>query len=241
MGISPTAVVVKVNTTLTFTPFGGNPPYTFSKDSGDGSNSHAASVVYSALSGAGGATIRVTDSSVPTPAFALATVTVDDTGLTLGLSPSTITMAINSDATFHGTGGMPPYTYAIQSTGSGSPLINAGTGALCRRALPGTDVIRSLIPALPTPATATATVAVTAFATNVDYAILSESLVAGATTGYSGVSGEAYGRSQGSRATAAWPCSGSCTFRRTPSPATAATWSSRAAASPVSPRAAARW
>jgi len=191
VGISPTSAIVKVNTTLTFTPFGGTPPYTFSKVGGVGSID-AGTGVYSAQSVTGPATIRVTDSSIPTPGTADATITVDNAGVALALSPATITMTVNADATFCGTGGMPPYTYTLLAGGSGSPSINGTTGYYVAGSAPGTDVVQVTDSGVPTPATATANVVVEAFATNVDYTVPSASFIASATTGDTGVAGGSF-------------------------------------------------
>jgi hypothetical protein len=109
VGISPAAVTAKINTEVQFTYFGGTGPYTFSKVSGGGSVTPAG--LYTVPSNTGSATIRVTD--IGTGAYADAAVTIDDTGLVLAVSPSSVTLTASYSMTFSAVGGLPPYHYAI--------------------------------------------------------------------------------------------------------------------------------
>jgi hypothetical protein len=188
IGISPSAITVKVNTTVTFTAFGGSVPYSFSVFSGGGTI-NSATGVYTVPSVAGSAIVRVTDFGGGTADSA---VTIDATGQTLALSPSSIQLAASSDATFAAVGGVPPYTYSILSAGSGSPAINSGTGFYTAGVNPGVDTVEVRDSAVPIAGSATASVTVVTLATNVDYRVPSTSLVGSATVGASGVAGGSF-------------------------------------------------
>ncbi|MGZ3774893.1 MAG: beta strand repeat-containing protein [Pseudobdellovibrionaceae bacterium] len=110
--ISPPAISLAKNSSITFTASGGAAPYTFSVASGDGTvNSSTGAFV--APSAAGTSTVRVTDSLGSTVD---ATVTIYNG---LSISPFTKTLAVNQTFTFTASGGVSPYTYSV-TTGVGT-------------------------------------------------------------------------------------------------------------------------
>lgn len=116
--ISPVSYTLAVNNQKTFTASGGLAPYTFSLVSGVGAITTAG--VYTAPGTSGVATVKVTDSLGQ---VASANLTIN---AALSLSPSTLTMAQSSSATFAASGGVSPYSYSLIS-GGGS--INSSSGA----------------------------------------------------------------------------------------------------------------
>jgi len=178
--ISPAAVSVAEGGTLTFTATGGKPPYSFARVSGTGSID-AGTGLYTAPPTAGSETVRVTDSK---GRRSDAAITVTTSGGMLAISPDAVSMGPGGSLSFIATGGTAPYTFSLTASGSGSPLINDGgiPGAYVAGASTGTDTIQVQDSALPTAATATATVNVTSI-TNVDYAIISTNFPANGTGG----------------------------------------------------------
>ena len=165
LSIDPTDVTMPAGATLTFSADGGVPPYTYTTTNG---SIDPGTGEYIAPLSAGSATITVTD-------FAGATA---DTGVTitelvtgLSLSPSSITVSVNTSLTFEGIGGTGPYTYSFQSMGSGSPDINPATGYYVAGSIGATTDVVLVTDALA--ATATATVTVVALASAVDYSVTS--------------------------------------------------------------------
>jgi hypothetical protein len=154
---------------LTFTATGGKPPYSFARVSGTGSID-AGTGLYTAPPTAGSETVRVTDSK---GRRSDAAITVTTSGGMLAISPDAVSMGPGGRLTFVASGGTAPYTFSLTAMGSGSPLINDGgiSGAYVAGASTGTDTIQVQDSALPTAATATATVNVTAAVTNVNYRI----------------------------------------------------------------------
>ena len=91
----------------------------------------------------------------------------------IALNPATATVNVNILLQFVATGGTPPYTFTLTASGSGSPSIT-NTG-LYRSGFttPGIDTVKVTDSTPVTPKVATATVNVSATATNVDYTIQS--------------------------------------------------------------------
>lgn len=129
--ISPANPSLNLNATQTFTTAGGVAPITFSLVSGLGSVDSVG--LYTASGTAGAAIIRATDSYGNT-----SDATVNVFG-TLGISPSTTTIGINSNLTFTAAGGTAPYVFSVLS-GGGS--IDSSTGDFTASAVAGTTVIR---------------------------------------------------------------------------------------------------
>lgn len=130
--ISPSAISLSVNGSLTFSASGGVPPRVFSILSGSGVI-NSGSGFYTAPATTGTATVRVTD-SLGTTADSVITLTQ-----TLGITPAAVTMAVNNSTTFSAVGGVAPFTYSILS-GGGS--INSSSGAFTAPATAGTVVVQ---------------------------------------------------------------------------------------------------
>ena len=175
--ISPSTISVIEGGTLTFTATGGKPPYGFSVVSGVGSIGASTGVFTAAT--AGTVTVRVTDAIGRSSDAA---VTVTGSGVILAISPDSVSMGPGGSLTFVASGGTPPYTFSLTASGSGSPTINAGSGAYAAGASLGADTIQVQDAAL---ATAAATVNVTAAMVTVDYSLdeASFSLPASGTAG----------------------------------------------------------
>ena len=167
--ISPTAISLSIGSTVTFGAMGGTGPYTWTIPThGSGFPSISPSGVYVAGNTPGTDVVRLTDS---TAAFVTATVTVTPL-LPLAISPTAITLSIGSTVTFVGIGGTAPYTWTIQTPGSGSPAISP-TGVYVAGNTPNTTDVVRLTDA--TAAFVTATVTVTPLS-SVDYTITGTAL-----------------------------------------------------------------
>ncbi len=130
--ISPTAITLSVNGSLTFSASGGVPPRVFSILSGAGTI-NSGSGLYTAPATTGTATVRVSDSLGNT---ADSVITLSQT---LGIAPAAVTLAVNNSTTFSAVGGVAPFTYSILS-GGGS--MNSSTGAFTAPATAGTVVVQ---------------------------------------------------------------------------------------------------
>ena len=130
--ISPVTQSITVNNTQSFLATGGVSPITFSIVSGVGSVDTNTGL-YTAPATPGSAVVRATDargniSDAAVSVFA-----------SLGISPATITLAVNNTATFTAGGGGSPYTYSI-FTGTGS--IDATTGVYTATPVSGSATVR---------------------------------------------------------------------------------------------------
>lgn len=112
ISISPNDYTVITNSSVTLSVSGGKPPYTFSIISGSGSIS-ATSGIFNSDNITGNVIIQVKD-SVNTLATAKLKIVNP-----LSLSPSSVSMNVNSFYQLQTSGGVSPYTYQIV-TGSGS-------------------------------------------------------------------------------------------------------------------------
>ena len=129
--ISPSSQSLSINGTQAFTSSGGVAPITFSLASVLGSVN--ASGLYTAPGSAGTSVVRATDAIGNTSD---ATVHVF---ASLGISPSSVTVAVNNTVAFSAGGGSTPYTYSITS---GSGTINASTGLFTAAATSGSVTVR---------------------------------------------------------------------------------------------------
>ena len=132
LSISPTTQTVLISSVNTFTGSGGVSPYTYSIPSGGGSI-NSSTGAYTAPASNGSATIQVTD-SLGNTATAAVTITT-----TLGISPSSVTLAVNNTRTFAATGGTSPFTFSILSGGG---TINSSSGLYTAPATSGSATVR---------------------------------------------------------------------------------------------------
>lgn len=130
--ISPTSQSLNINDTQGFSTSGGVNPITYSLVSGSGSI-NASSGVYTASGVAGSAVIRATDALGN---ISDANVSVFDS---LGISPSSTIISINSTILFSAAGGSAPYSYSLVS-GGGS--VNATSGLYSADGSVGSAVVR---------------------------------------------------------------------------------------------------
>lgn len=148
LAISNRTAVINANGSFSFSASGGVAPYTFSMASGLGSIDSAG--VYNAPLSIGTDVIRVTDH------LGNSDIAVIRINSNLLLGPASSLAAQNSTSAFQATGGVPPYSYSIQS-GGGS--INASTGVYTAPLTPGGPYTVTVTDA--TGATSTAQVNVT--------------------------------------------------------------------------------
>ncbi len=139
--ISPTSISVYKGSTANFTATGGTPPYTFSLTAGIGGIT--AGGLYTAPNTTGGATVRVTDSAVPTPATDNATVTVTDIVTNVDYEVTSVTNtggttgggALSADFVITNTGSSDgseniswtAYISSDASAGAGDEIASTGT------------------------------------------------------------------------------------------------------------------
>lgn len=132
LSLSPATITIAVNIQTTLTATGGTAPYTFSIQSGDGSVD-ASTGVYTAPATPTVAVVRVTDNLGATDDSTV-TVVAD-----LGISPSSITLAVFTNFTFTTTGTTSSnLTYSV-AAGTGS--INATTGVYTAPSAVGSDTV----------------------------------------------------------------------------------------------------
>lgn len=129
--ISPASQSLSLSGTQMFTATGGVSPYVFSLVSGTGSVD-ANSGLYTAPASPGSATIRVTDAK-NNSSDAL----VNIYGA-LGISPTTLELAVNNVFTFSAAGGVGPYSFSVFS---GVGIINPSTGVYTAPATSGVATI----------------------------------------------------------------------------------------------------
>ncbi len=171
LAISPASTTIPVNGAVTFTATGGVPPYTFLIVSGPGTiNSSTGQYIASAA--AGPVVVQVKDTQGAT---SNASITVTSTAGPLTLTPTSASVNVSGSLTFIATGGTPPYSFSLQSAGSGPPLptVNATTGAYTTGGSVGADVVKVTDS---TGLTSTSSVTVTTATTGVDNAVQSETL-----------------------------------------------------------------
>lgn len=131
--VSPTSAYVTVNAELALSPAGGVAPYTFSIVVGGGVID-AVTGIYIAGAATGTATLRTTDSAAPA-ATADTAVTIYNP---LVMTPTLVTMGINSTQTFTAGGGFGTLTFSV-FTGTG--IINATTGVFTSPSIAGVNLV----------------------------------------------------------------------------------------------------
>lgn len=112
ISIEPSSFTMVTSGTKTFTASGGSENYSWSMVSGSGSID-AVTGEYTAPVLNGSAVIRASDSLGNTSTV---NITINSS---LTISPSTKTVLTNSTRTFTSTGGVPPYTYSVETVGGG--------------------------------------------------------------------------------------------------------------------------
>ncbi|MCK5202094.1 MAG: hypothetical protein KAR21_27265, partial [Spirochaetales bacterium] len=132
--ISPTvAQVLSGGADYPFSASGGSGVYVFSIDSpktlplGDSSINSDNGRYSPPITDTGVETIRVTDSSIPTPLTAVATIYIVDALLTINPSVS-LTLHIGDKYTFSASNGTVPYFFSIGPGDAASASINSETG-----------------------------------------------------------------------------------------------------------------
>ena len=168
LALAPASTVLLAGSSLTFSASGGIPPYTYTVVSGSGATLDPNTGAFASVT-AGTVVVSVTDK---TGNSRQATVTVQASG-SLSISPLTLSVMAGGSFTFAAIGGATPYTYTMQSSGSGSPSVTAGGGLYVAGASPGTDQVKVTDNL---GATSTATVTVTTVASAVDYTVPATSL-----------------------------------------------------------------
>jgi len=163
LALAPANTVLLAGSSQTFSASGGIPPYTYAVVSGSGATLDPVTGVFVSVT-AGVVVVKVTDKAGNSRQ---AVVTVQATG-SLSISPLTLSMMAGGSFTFSAIGGATPYTYSMQSSGSGSPSVTAAGGVYHAGASPGTDVVKVTDNL---GATSTATVTVTTVASAVDYTV----------------------------------------------------------------------
>jgi len=122
--ISPAIAEVLTDGSIFFSASGGTSPYSFSVIGVGGIN--AGTGQYTAPSSSGTATVQVTDSNLPIPTTADATVYIVTELLTINPSIK-ITLYVGDQFTFSASHGNPPYSFSILGN-EPSGSIESGTG-----------------------------------------------------------------------------------------------------------------
>lgn len=132
LAISPASQSMTVNGDLTFTASGGVAPYSFSIITGAGAI-NSVSGAFTAPASAGSVLVRVVD-SLGNSADSSVTVSAG-----LGISPASVTLAVNNIINFSGSSGAPPYVFSLVS---GAGAINSSTGQYTAAASSGPASVR---------------------------------------------------------------------------------------------------
>jgi Domain of unknown function (DUF5122) beta-propeller len=131
LAISPSSITLDANMTKTFQASGGQLPYVFTVSSGLGTITAAGA--FTAPDSPGTAVVAVTDSL---GSVARSSVTIN-TPLTA--MPDAVTVAIGTTQAFQGSGGTPPYSYALVS---GTGTIDASSGLYQAPGSPGNATLK---------------------------------------------------------------------------------------------------
>ncbi|MCK5672224.1 MAG: hypothetical protein KAH95_02550 [Spirochaetales bacterium] len=137
LAISPGAVTLNLSDSIELSASGGEPPYAYTPVDLIGGT--LVGSTYTAPSdNTGTAIIRVTDNASTTSD---STITVTPASA-LAIVPVTLSANTGGSFTFTAYGGVPPYTFTIQTSGSGLPSIDSVTGVYLAGGTTGTDTIR---------------------------------------------------------------------------------------------------
>jgi len=167
LNISPSEVTVAVNSSVTFSASGGNPPYTYGIAGGAGSID-AATGVYTAAAAAGSDIVVVTDS---TGQSGTAAVTVMSTLEELKISPTTASVSVGNSISFVATGGVGPYTFDFQANNSGGSVTAGGVYTAGSTTGVSDTIIVTDSDSPAQTCSVPAVVSVTSAVTNVDYSV----------------------------------------------------------------------
>jgi hypothetical protein len=148
--INPRIVTVTAGRSYGFSAGGGIPPYTYDILSGDGSFSGD---TYTAGLTPGTAVVQVSDSIGNQDQ---ATVTISPLG-PLTVTPTEVTLKLNTGVNFSASGGVSPYTFSIAS---GYGTIDTGSGEYTAPMIAGNYSVRVTDSASPSPSTCDAAVTV---------------------------------------------------------------------------------
>jgi hypothetical protein len=134
LAISPVSAILNIHNRISFSAFGGEPPYRYSVVSGPGVINPITGE-YIATATPGLATVRATDA-----ASAACEATVEVLA-PFALNPEEATVSSTSTCTFAASGGKPPYAYAVLSPALGS--IDPASGLYTAPAQAGSDTVRA--------------------------------------------------------------------------------------------------
>jgi SprB repeat len=152
LSIAPRVAYVPISAGTTFSASGGTPPYTFSLVSGGGSVNYSTGV-YSAPNTPGSASVKVTDSTAPTPATSNASITIYNP---FAIVPPSLVIYTSTQYGFSATGGIPPYRFSVTS-GAGS--IDPSTGVYSAPSSPASGVAVQAADSIGNTSTSSVTVA----------------------------------------------------------------------------------
>jgi len=168
--ISPSTVTTVVDTSVTFSATGGNPPYTYQVISGSGTID-SASGVYTAPSSPGSDIVMATDSSGQS---GTSTVTVVNPLEELKISPITASVSVGNSISFIATGGEGPYFFDFDTDGNKSGGGISADGEYTAGSTTGVSDTIIVTDSASSPQTSVpATVTVSGAVTNIDYSISS--------------------------------------------------------------------
>ncbi|MEE9308960.1 MAG: hypothetical protein V3V57_15685, partial [Spirochaetia bacterium] len=185
LSINPSEITIAVNSSVTFTAAGGNPPYAYGLVSGTGSID-AATGVYTAPAAASNDIVVVTDSNGQS---GTAAVTVAPNLEALKISPTTASVSVGNSISFVPTGGVSPYTFDFQTNNSGGNVTPGGVYTAGSTTGVSDTIIVTDSDTPPQTCSVPAVVSVTGAVTNIDHSIPGETFPPSAIVG-SSISGD---------------------------------------------------
>jgi hypothetical protein len=139
LSISPVSVNLNLNGSMDFSATGGTPPYSYTLVAATGGTGESLEgATYTAPSDmTGSATVRVSDSD-SNSADASINITASSV---LSLIPAVLSLDTEESFTFTGSGGIPPYTFTLDATESGTATIGSTDGVYAAGNTAGTDTV----------------------------------------------------------------------------------------------------